>query len=228
MEKLFEDARLGLDPVRGLRLLADWHVLGVMEPGLSLPSTCVGPLRRLGRFLREAPWPVRQLRPWVPGFALWLAPLEAALRRRTLRRFMLSGAVAQRIVAYPRARDRWLRALGRARGRGEIDRLLGELDEEMLLALHCAAPTPVRRRIARYVLEDRTRRTPVTGADLVGLGLVGPAVGRGLARIRAAHLDGILHTREEALALARELARRPAPRARRGRSSGPAERGPTG
>jgi predicted translin family RNA/ssDNA-binding protein len=42
----------------------------------------------------------------------------------------------------------------------------------------------------------------------VALGLDGPAVGRALARIRAAHLDRAVRTREEALALAREIARR--------------------
>jgi hypothetical protein len=48
----------------------------------------------------------------------------------------------------------------------------------------------------------------VTGADLVGVGLSGPAVGRALARIRASYLDGVLANREEAVALAREIGRR--------------------
>jgi hypothetical protein len=60
----------------------------------------------------------------------------------------------------------------------------------------------------RWALEDRTRRPPVTGADLVAAGLAGPVVGAALARIRLAWLDGAVHTREEAIALARELGAR--------------------
>jgi hypothetical protein len=53
----------------------------------------------------------------------------------------------------------------------------------------------------------------------VAAGLAGPAVGQALARIRAAYLDGALRSREEALALARELAaRRPAPARRAARA----------
>jgi hypothetical protein len=48
----------------------------------------------------------------------------------------------------------------------------------------------------------------VTGDDLMAVGLEGPAVGRALARIRAAYLDGAVNDREEALALAQELLRR--------------------
>ena len=45
-------------------------------------------------------------------------------------------------------------------------------------------------------------------AYLVALGASGPAVGRVLEVVRAAHLDGKIQNREEALALARELLRR--------------------
>ncbi|MBW1686428.1 MAG: hypothetical protein JRS35_15340, partial [Deltaproteobacteria bacterium] len=69
------------------------------------------------------------------------------------------------------------------------------------------APPALRRRIGRWAGQDRARRLPLTGSDLVEIGLSGPAVGRALLRIRSAYLDGALRTREEALALARELSR---------------------
>ena len=56
----------------------------------------------------------------------------------------------------------------------------------------------------------------MTGADLVELGLSGAAVGRALARIRTAYLDGTLRTRDDGLALARELCRGRSGRAGRG------------
>jgi hypothetical protein len=47
--KLFGDSVRGLDPSRALRLLSEWHVLGAMEPGLTVERAAVAPLRRLGR-----------------------------------------------------------------------------------------------------------------------------------------------------------------------------------
>src|SRR5690606_29052189 len=172
------------------------------------------PLRRLGRALAEPPWPLQRLRPWVPGLSLWLAATDPGVRRRTLRRLAVRGEAAERIAGFPRARDRWLRALGRARGRGAVDALLAPLDEESLLALWCAADPAERRRIARWAREDRPRRTPVGGADLVAAGLEGPAIGAALARIRAAWLDGVVRGREDALVLAGEIAAREAGRRR--------------
>jgi tRNA nucleotidyltransferase (CCA-adding enzyme) len=205
--KLFEDAALGLDPARALRLLGDWHVLGVLEPGLGVERAAGPPLRRIGRAVLEPPWPAGRWRPWVSGLAVWLATLRPALRRRSLRRFAVRGAQARRVLEFPKARDAWLDALARARGRGAVDAVLAGADEESLHALHAWAPPAVRRRIGRWAAEDRVRRLPLTGSDLIEVGLAGPAVGRALRRIRTAYLDGTLRTREEALALARELAR---------------------
>jgi hypothetical protein len=144
----------------------------------------------------------------VSGLALWLTPLEPALRRRSLRRLGVRGEVAGRVAGFAQERERRLRGLTRAHGRGAADAVLTGIDEEMLHALHASAPPPLRRRVARWALEDRARRPPVGGSDLLEIGLSGPAVGAALRRIRAAHLDGVVRTRDEALALARELGRR--------------------
>jgi tRNA nucleotidyltransferase/poly(A) polymerase len=209
IEKLFDEATRGVDPSQALRRLESWHVLAALEPGLVLPRECLTSLRRLGRGLaQQPPWPLHRLRPWASGLSLWLAPLAPALRRRALRRLAIRGETAGRIADFPRRRRGWLRQLETARGRGAVDAVLSELDETELLALHASAPPLLRRRIVRYAAEDRGRRSPVTGADLVAAGLGGPAVGRALGRVRAAWLDGEVANREEALALARELGRR--------------------
>jgi len=70
-EKLFAEAPIGLDPSAALRLLAGWHVLGALEPGLELPKAVVTPLRRLGRSLADSPWRFNRHRPWVAGLAVW-------------------------------------------------------------------------------------------------------------------------------------------------------------
>jgi len=204
--KLFDDAHKGLDPVRALRLLHEWHLLGVLEPGLTLDRSVAPALRALGRATASPLWPAGRWRPWVSGMAVWLAPLAPSLRRRTLQRFAVRGAAAIRIADFPKAQKRWLRALERARGRGGIDGVLSGLDEDELHALWACASPAMRRRVARYAREDRSRRVPVNGDDLVELGLSGPALGRALVRLRVAYLDGAATRREDLLALARELA----------------------
>jgi tRNA nucleotidyltransferase (CCA-adding enzyme) len=208
LERVFEDAHRGLDPAHALRALDDWHVLGALEPGLELPRAAAVPLRRLGRAIAAPPWKSPRWRPWMAGFGVWLAPLSAALRRRALRRFGVRGEPARRVADLPVEVERAVRALASARGRGPIDSVLGALSEEALYAVYASAPPAMRRRVMRYAGDDRHRRPPITGDDLVAAGLSGPSVGRALERIRAAYLDGALASREEALALAQEVARR--------------------
>ena len=208
LERVFEDAHRGLDPAQALRVLDDWHVLGALEPGLDLPRKAAVPLRRLGRAIAAPPWKSPRWRPWMAGFGVWLAPVPAALRRRALRRFALRGDPARRVAELPRDVERAVRALAKRRGRGAIDAVLGALSEEALYAVYASGPSALRRRVARYASDDRHRRLPISGDDLVAAGLSGPSVGRALERIRAAYLDGALSSREEALALAHEVARR--------------------
>lgn len=203
LEKLFAEASAGGDPARALALLDDWHVLPALEPGLDLPRLALAPLRRFARTLTLNADPGR---PWVAGLMVWLAAVPTPLARRALARLAIRGAVATRIAAFPRTRDAALRALSRARGRGAVDAALRALPFEELSALRAWAPSGVQRRIDRHVAEDRNAPLPVTGDDLLAIGLAGPAIGRALARIRIALLDRGISTREEALGLARELA----------------------
>jgi tRNA nucleotidyltransferase (CCA-adding enzyme) len=207
--KAFDDACLGLDPSRVFRSLSDWHVLGALEPGLELARETVAPLRRLGRAIAVPPWRSTRWHSWVSGMSIWLAPSSPALRGRALKRFSVRGGDAQAISHFPQASEAWMKALLRARGRGAIDAVLAPLNEEELHAAYALAAPRARRCIARFALEDRTRRAPVDGADLLELGLEGPALGRVLDRVRIAYLDGALRDRDEAIALARELARTP-------------------
>ena len=145
----------------------------------------------------------------MAGFGVWLAPLPAALRRRALRRFGVRGDPARRVAELPRDVERAVRALARARGRGAIDaRARRALRGGALRRLRrgdrprCAGASRAMRATTA------TAALPVSGDDLVAAGLAGPSVGRALERIRAAYLDGALSTREEALALAHEVARR--------------------
>ena len=213
--KVFTDPAHGLDPARALRLLEDWHVLAALEPGLGLPPEVRPALKRLGKDLTLDAPRSRRGAAWIAGLRVWLSPLAPGLRRRVLRRLAVRGEQAQRIAGHPAEAARLLRSLARARGRGAIDALLRDLPEDALLSVTAQADAPIRRRLQRWLREDRAVAVPVTGRDLVALGLEGPAVGKALARIRVAVLDGTVRNREEALALAREV-RPPRRRKKRG------------
>jgi len=208
LQLTFEEAKRGVHVGRVLRALADWHVLSALEPGLLLARDRMVSLRRLSRAIAVPEWAAPRWRPWIAGLSIWLAPLPAALRRRTLERFSIRGEQARRIVQFGRDAERTLRTLARARGRGAVDAALNDLPEETVQALYALADAPVRRRILRWGAEDRRRRAPVGGAELTELGLAGADIGRALARIRAGFLDGEVANREEALALAEEIAKR--------------------
>jgi len=210
IEKVFTDAACGLDPVAAIRRMSQWGLLGALDSGLVLPSPAVLPLRRLGKAVARPPWRSSRFRPFLSGLAIWLAELTPVVRQRILRRLSVRGDAAERVMGFARFRHRKLAALARARGRGAVDGLLMGIHEETLHALYAAATPAVRKQIFRWAAEDRREKIPVTGADLVALGLEGPALGQVLARVRAGFLDNELVNREEALTLAQELLRRPA------------------
>ena len=207
-EKLFLEAGRGGNPTSALERLHSWHVLGALEPGLILDARAKPALRRLSKMLADPPWRLRENRAWVAGLCLWLAPLNPGMRRRVINRLSVRGDAGERIVNFPKDQRRWTKALEGTRGRGGVDSVLAELDEDQLLAL-CAGSEPLlRRRVLRWAAEDRDRRIPVSGRDLLAAELEGPVIGVALSRIRAAYLDGEVANREEALALAREIQRR--------------------
>jgi tRNA nucleotidyltransferase (CCA-adding enzyme) len=207
-EKLFAETAKGVDPAAALKRLDDWHVLGALEPGLELRREARAPLRRLGQALADPPWRPRNHRPWVSGLCVWLRPLGPALRKRSVQRLSVRGEVAERIVNFDRTLRRATKSLEGTRGRGAADRVLSTLDEDQLFAFYASCSAPLRRRVIRWAAEDRERRLPITGRDLSAAGFEGPLLGDALARVRAAYLDGEVANREEAMALAREIARR--------------------
>ena len=219
IDKVFSDAIWGLDPVAALRRMAEWGLLSALDSGLVIPPSAVLPLRRFGKAVARPPWRSGRFRPIYSGLAIWLADLAPAVRQRTLRRLSVRGEAAERVMGFARFRHQKLAALARARGRGAVDGLLMGVHEERLHAVYACATPAVRKQIFRWAAEDREEKIPLTGADLLDLGLEGPALGQVLARVRAGFLDNELVNREEALALAQELLRRSARSAsRRGKN----------
>ena len=212
-EKLFDEVAVGGDPVRALRWLAEAHVLSILEPGLRLPDDAVANLRRLARGAPASAgagasgFDVASDPRWLSALMLWLAPLPAPLRRRVLARIAVTGRASERIRGFARLRERTLRRLAAARGRGAVDTIVRPLAAAEWSALRASAPADLRRRIDRHHREDRDRVLPITGDDLVAAGLQGPAVGRALEAVRIATINGVVKSREDAMALAGEVAR---------------------
>lgn len=196
LDKLFGDAKRGAEPARALALLDRAGVLAALSSGLVLPAAAHAPLRWLGTRLTLTPGADALL----AGLCVWLAPLAPVPRRRALERLALRGRPAERVLAFPRLLRRSARGLTRARSRGAEDAVLRNVPLEELLAFAAFEPASNRRRVLRHLAEDRERRAPLDGRDLTALGLSGPALGRALAALRRAFLDGDARDRAEALA----------------------------
>jgi tRNA nucleotidyltransferase (CCA-adding enzyme) len=202
LAKLFAEP----DPGRALAWLERWGVLGRLSRGLGLAPEARRALHRLGPLLGaeragEAPDALEA------GLCVWLEPLTPAVRRRALERLALRGRPAARVQAFPTLASRTRRALRHRPGRGAADAVLRGLAREELYALAAGSDAASRRRILRHAREDRALRLPIDGSDLAALGLGGPALGRTLAAIRRAFLDGALRDRAAALAFARRRVR---------------------
>jgi tRNA nucleotidyltransferase (CCA-adding enzyme) len=188
-----ELTRLAQEPTApsGLALLGS---LGV--PWLSGPGG--GGLRERFTAIDDA-----LARPGAPDLPAWPLRLGEALDPETLARTAIPG---------------WARALG-AEGRagGELAERLqaGIAPSEVDRLLRAAPPATAVGALARgaeavagWWAHGRDREPAVRGADLVGAGIPpGPAIGRALAVVRAALLDGRVGGPEEQLALALRVAR---------------------
>ena len=211
LAKLFADARRGGEPARALALLERNGVLAALGHELALPAALQPPLRWLGARLALVPAADALL----AGLCAWLAPLAAAPRRRALERLALRGRPAERVLVFPGLMRRCARGLSRAHSCGAVDALLRDVPVEELLAFAAFEPAASRSRVLRHLAEDRERRAPLDGRDLAALGLSGPALGRALAALRRAFLDGECRDRAEALAWLRPRVQRFQGRAQR-------------
>jgi tRNA nucleotidyltransferase (CCA-adding enzyme) len=142
-------------------------------------------------------------RPGAPPVPAWPLRLGAALDPETLSRTAIPG---------------WARALGaEERGGEELAARLapGAPPSEVDRILRAAPPAAAvgalaggAEAVAGWWARDRDREPAVRGADLVRAGVPpGPAIGRALAEVRAAVLDGRVGGADEQLALALRAAR---------------------
>jgi tRNA nucleotidyltransferase (CCA-adding enzyme) len=188
-----ELARLAEEPTApsALALLGS---LGV--PWLSRPGG--GSLRERFTALDEA-----LARPGAPDLPAWPLRLGEALDPETLARTAIPGW-ARALGAEGRAGADLAERLGPGVARSEVDRLLRAAPP----ATAVGALSRGAEAVAAWWDHWRDREPAVRGADLVRAGVPpGPAIGRALAEVRAALLDGLVGGPDEQLDLALRVAR---------------------
>jgi tRNA nucleotidyltransferase (CCA-adding enzyme) len=174
------------DAAGGVRLLAD---LGVPWAGGAAG------LATIDRALAEH---------GVPDVPRWAARVAAAVAADAVERAALPGwalATAREV----RDGAEVARVIGAAAPPSAWDRALAPLPPAGVVG----ALTTGRPEVSRWWREDRGRRPAIDGSDLVAAGVApGPAIGRALAAVRAAVLDGSIGPdRDGQLDLALRVAR---------------------
>ncbi len=200
---LLDDADLAL---RGIDRLAELGLLAVLHPSLELSRATRDRLRRVHAALesqRSAISAAPTAQPWrlfLAAVALPLAAAEVAALADRLdlvgadRRLLLGAAV--RLAAARQAVER------PAVLPHEVEEALAPLSAEELLLLVADGGEAAASWVRRYRDELRPLTLAVRGADLLAAGVrPGPAVGRTLAAVRRARLDGLIE-REGELAFA--------------------------
>jgi tRNA nucleotidyltransferase (CCA-adding enzyme) len=139
--------------------------------------------------------------PRAPHVPAWALRLGAGLDADAVQRAALPGW-ARAIAAEATAGAETAERLSRAGAPSEIDRLLRGVPP----ATAVGALASGAEAVAGWWASERA--PTVTGADLVRAGVApGPAIGRALAEVRAAVLDGRVEGHDAELALALRLAR---------------------
>jgi tRNA nucleotidyltransferase (CCA-adding enzyme) len=210
--RLWRELRLMLDgesPIACLRRLDELEVLPHVDAALRLSPGRLDLLTRVTEARIELAETHAEAvgRAWPAYLAALLYGAGAEIIRRVGARLALSPRTTQELIASIAAVEEAghrLRREGDVRP-SEVVAALRTLPLEMVPLLLALSPEgEVSRRVQRYLTTWRHIRPGLTGNDLKRLGIPqGPHIGRLLARMLAAKLDGEAPTREAEEALVR-------------------------
>jgi tRNA nucleotidyltransferase (CCA-adding enzyme) len=199
------------EPWPPVRRLVEWGVLAAVETSWQVPLESGAVFERVQAVLdpvaggRTGPG----VETWRVYFLALIEPVQTSDRERILKRLRSSGRLRDLArdlgTLEDRARDVVRSA---APPRSAVFHALAGLGTEVLLLEMALRPGAAADRIALYLDLLRNVRPSLSGRDVEALGIPrGPAVGKILAELLDARLDGAVVSREEERALAERLVR---------------------
>ena len=214
--RLWREVRLmlaGESPVQCLLRLDELGVLPQIDPALTLSQERLGLLTRVyeARVELADTAPDAVGRAWPAYLAALLQGLDASVIRRVCARMALSPRATQELIAgLGVVEDACRRLCGDGDARpSAVVAALRPLPSDLVPLLMAWCPQRECQQLIRHYLTTwRHIRPCLTGDDLKRLGAQqGPQIGRLLARLQAAKLDGEAPTREVEEALVSTLLR---------------------
>jgi tRNA nucleotidyltransferase (CCA-adding enzyme) len=180
-------------PTAVLQRLAELKVMAQIHPDLLWLDSAAEAIERAQQLLEEPQWH-KTLQGETPAFiyfALWLLPLSLPVQTAVMDRLKVRKTTREDLIAV----NRLLAELGQLPAGAPPSRIVQLLQAYPLRGLLVARAAVVNPdivgQIERYFREWRHIRSALDGNDLLALGLKpGPQIGRLLARLLAARLDG--------------------------------------
>ena len=196
------------EPENALNRLHEIRVLREIDEELVWDERMAAKFRALRQELAAWPEPPASIERLY--FALWVFDLTPAAHRRILDRLRLASVTAKLVREAEQLRARIPKLQKPDLPPSELDRLLGKFSDAILLVARVAIDDPpLRERLRFYQEELRPIEIHVSGEDLRRWGVKpGPIYRHIFQQVRAAVLDGRIHTPEEEIALAKRILRK--------------------
>jgi tRNA nucleotidyltransferase (CCA-adding enzyme) len=210
--RLWREVRFMLEgesPVACLKRLDELGILAHIDAALTLPPERLSLLTRVAEARVELAETHADVigRAWPVYLAALVSGLEMIILRRAGSRLALAPRTIQELCEALAAVERAFQRLCSPDDvrPSEVASVLHRLPLEMLPLLLALCPgREVHQHVQRYLTTWRYVRPHLTGDDLKRLGVPqGPQIGRLLARVQAARLDGEVLSREAEEALVR-------------------------
>lgn len=193
-------------PEQALNRLHELDVLHRIDQALTWQPALSARFRRLRNALPDYPAPPDAMERLY--LALWLYRLSPAAHKRITHALHLNSRSQSLLAECERLQGLSNQLTRPDLSSSQLDQLLQPFGEAVLLVARIDADDwRLSERIHDYSVHLRPQQTSLGGADLKTLGIpAGPIYKRILAAIRAARIDGQIASREEEIALARQLA----------------------
>lgn len=204
-ERIRHEIELALreaDPVPVMERLAELGVLSQIHAGLSWQPEMATAFRGLSALLEEETWREAQQgeSPASVRFALWLFPLEKAVRKAVMARLKVRKSTREEVEGAVRLAQQ-LQALPAGARPSQVERTVRPFEQRPRIQLAARAilgDDSAGELLDRYRAEWRHVETALDGNDLREMGLEpGPQYAVLLDRLLAARLDGAVSTTDE-------------------------------